>query len=481
MMRSMLRLLQSKYVLLWLLVVSFYLFSLLRYYPILGHDYSMLIATAFDYNYAWKNFSQFNIYFTPQRCLGVPVWANPNGTNFSLFHVLSLYLSEIQAVIAYLILLSLLVFYGIKKFVSLFTLRREWEYFIILGWCLQGFIVTRISVGHLFYVNYGLWPLLFYIILKNTEGKKEFFKNVSIVTLILSHEIYSANSYLFIMFPVSLIISLIIFKLYEINFNLADIFKKMVASYFFIGLIILPKVLAVTSFTRNFQRVVNFEKVGLFESFNYLFNILFLPLKLDFFRMTGWEYGNWECMNYIFPGLLTFLFVVSLIKFKKHKNTIVCGCLLLIAGVIITSGIYADFIKSIPILKMLHVNPRWLAILGPATLITVIKFLEIEAPHKKLSYLFFVSVFAFPIYFLDKDYFIIVYKYGQGLDRKINRLSYCYDPAFGYNLELLPFSKIKGKYADPRCYIGKIKCDDYTLPTTLHNSLENYSLTPHKD
>jgi hypothetical protein len=83
---------------------------------------------------------------------------------------------------------------------------------------------------------------------------------------------------------------------------------------------------------------------------------------------------------------------------------------------------------------------------------------------------------------LDRQDLQIMYPYHRGYNEATNRVSFCYEPVFGYRLELMPRKDAPaGRYFDPRCYLGNAKCTDYLLPKELEKDLESYQLRPFKN
>jgi hypothetical protein len=444
----------------------------------MGHDYSLVIGWANDYNFAWKKFGVFNILFSPQRCSGVPVWSNPTSSNFSLFHVLSILLKDINVIVAYCSIILTASYYGIKKFLSLFDLDEPWNSYIAIAWCLQGYITARAIVGHLSFINLGLWPLYVYLLIKKNNSF-----NKNLITLILfsiafAHDFYLANIYLFVMFPFAFFIFLFVMKFNKVEFDLKWGLKRFFLGLMFTAMIIAPKLIAAMKLTRNFQRSSSFFHVDLADSLNYIMMNLVIPLPLDYHKMTGWLYGNWESVSYIFPFLFPILLCKTALDLKKYSRILISFFVLILLAVFITSGAYAEIVKTLPVVKSFHVNPRWLPILSLGLLTISILFLK-KAQFKAWSaFLLIFIVISIPFTFIGQSYFGLSYVYRQGLDLNKNRLKYCYEPVFGHKLELLPYKQLKGEYFDPRCFISKNKCQDINLKPELKEKFESYSLEP---
>jgi len=465
----------------WILSLSILLINFTYLFPQMGYDYALVVSWANDYNFAWNKHGVFNILFSPQRCFGVPVWYNPLGVNFSLFHILSLIFSDIGTIVAYVVLYSALSYFSVKKFLSLFKIDDLWGEYLSVGWCLQGFILIRMLAGHLPFINIGVWPFLSYLLLKSEQSWRSRFLTVLLFSFLYSHDFYMANVYLFLMFPVSFLLLCCIFFMNKKFINVVEVSLKLTLSMILTVLMISPKIIAINQLTKNFQRDVLFSKVGWIDSANFVFSNWFLPFPFRYEKMTGWWYGNWESVNYLFPFLMPVIIFYSFFNFKENKRLILGLIFLFIIGVFIISGSYADYVGSLPIAKSFHVNPRWMPILSLGVFSSFVMFFEKMKKNLLIYFILFSAVIFTPFIFLDKEYLGISYTYRDGYDVENNQLDYCYEPIFGLRSELFPFDKIQGKYADPRCYVGENKCSSYELPAHLYDELEQYKLKPFKN
>jgi hypothetical protein len=387
-------------------------------------------------------------------------------------------MSDMSVIFIYVSIISGLSFFGISRFAEEFDISSPWREFLILGWCIQGFVVTNLSVGHLPFMSLSLWPLYTFILLRKRFDRRGAITDTILFSLLYAHDFYSSNTYLFVMFPIAFIVLIGVFRFNGVQINYKTVIKKLTAGVSIAALITLPKVIAVASFTRNVQRSVSFVDIGIFNALNYVFTIIFMPFRLNYNQMTGWHYGNWESMNYLYPMFFLIVLLWVTCKIKKEVRVLISLLALLALGTIISSGIYAGIISKLPFIKSFHVNPRWMPIIFLGLLgVAVISIKRLNLPTW-LAYVLMLISLVTPLHMLDQSYFSMNYIYRSGLDVERNRLQYCYEPVFGYGLELLPKDKIKGRYADPRCYLVKDKCTDYSLDPQLHESLESYGLKP---
>jgi hypothetical protein len=462
------------------LAIAIILTNVFYSFPIMGHDYSIVVTWAFDYHYAWQKFSQFFFHFSPQRCLGIPVWANPIGFSLSLYHLLSAFFTDIYAIALFIGIYISAGYLGAVHFLKTLKVEKNWIYYLAFAWCLQGSVVMRATVGHISYLSVVLWPLYAYLLLKeNSLKSKKGMLEIGLVGLMLAHDFYSGSPTIYVLFPLSFLLMLIVMKVCDWQIEYRKVLLKLILIVLTSAVVILPKVLAIFSFTRNFQRQNSFVDVGLSAGFSYSFLSQLFPPILDYKKMTGWWYGDWEAFNFIFPGLVLIAFLISAVRFKQYPRILAGFLLVFFVGGVIASGVYADIVKTLPIVKSFHVNPRWLMMLSLPFSIIVISFLD----KSKLSAKFVLPLAIFtaiiPFYLRDPQNLGINYVYRNGLQVEKNVLNGCYEPVFGYSLELFPFKKIvPGKYLDPRCYLKKGGCQSMVLPDDKEIELKEYRLRP---
>lgn len=448
-------------------------------FPTMGHDFSLVVSWAHDYHVAWNKFHVFNIQFSPQRCLGIPVWANPIGVNFSFFHFLSAVFTEIPVIIIFILTYVVAGYYGTKKLMSLFDVDEKWSLYFAFAWCLQGPVLMHSLEGHLSYLSILLWPLYVFLILKKYNNRFLQIGSILLLGVLLAHDFYSGAPPLYVQFPLAFFFMLLILKMNDFQLSYRRIVSKVFCAVILSGIIILPKVIAMFDFTRNFQRNTPFINIGILNGFKYtLLSQLFPPI-VDYRQLSGWWYGDWESMNYLFPGLILIIFIVLLLKFKKNLNLFFSLSLILLAGTFVASGIYSDFVLQMPVVKSFHVNPRWCIFLTLSYFVVAIRFLKIIPLNRKIIPLLMIYSCALPFFIRDPQSLQLNYVYQHGLDVKENRLNYCYEPVFGYRLELFPHNKVKpGKMMDPRCYLMKNSCNEMSLSEEESLELSQYRLKP---
>lgn len=463
-----------------LVAVAIILTNVFYTFPLMGHDYSIMVTWAYDYQYAWSKFSQFHYDFSPQRCLGIPVWGNPIGFTMSFFHLLSAFFTDIYAIALFIGIYISVGYYGAVQLLKSFKIEKNWIYYLAFAWCVQGSVAMRATVGHLSYLSVVLWPLYAWLLLKENSLKtRKGILETILVGLLIGHDFYSGSPTIYVLFPMAFLLMLFVMKICDQQIDFKKVLLKLTLAVSLSALVILPKALAIFSFTQNFQRESSFINVGLSAGLSYSFlSQLFLPV-LDYKKMTGWWYGDWEAFNFVFPGLILIAFLVSAVKYKQYSKIIAGFLLVFCLGGFIASGIYADVVKTLPIVKSFHVNPRWLMMLSLSFMILVSTFIN----KSKLSQKFIIPLgilsAIIPFYLRDVQNLGITYVYRSGMNVEKNLLDACYEPVFGYRLELFPFNKVvPGKFLDPRCYMVKGGCPSMVLPDDKLNDLKEYRLEP---
>ena len=261
---------------------------------------------------------------------------------------------------------------------------------------------------------------------------------------------------------------------------------KVTFSGLFSLILIYPKLSAVNELLSAYPRINSLQKVG-WSALPYSILNLFSFLPHDFKRITGWWYGNWESIQFIFPLLLISILVVW-IKEKQQKllvQTVLSLTYLLIISFLMTSGAFADLFRSLPFFNSMHVNPRWNIILALPVLFICAAAEPIWSSFPRVWKLaLFVLVLFVPLIHLNKEVLNINYTHLVGYQEKVNRLEYCYEPFLGYSLEYFPLRPESGAInfaqeplIDPRCYLPKNGCSPGS-PLTSEDLklLESYKL-----
>ena len=239
-----------------------------------------------------------------------------------------------------------------------------------------------------------------------------------------------------------------------------------------VALISLPKVVGSLDFLALFPREIALEHASATGSLVYILANLFWPFPYNINRLTGWSYGPWEAYQFLMPLLFPILAVVLF----RHRSTINWQRILLVFSVLIAislilvSGALGGLFSMVPILKSLHVNPRWNAIiLLPMFLLVILVIRQtgfLSAPDRatRLGLVFFFLSFSVtPLVFVPFNPSWSLYPYKAGINPEYERVGFCYEPIFGYRLETFPGMRggmdwLREPLRDPRCLLKSGHC-----------------------
>ncbi len=434
----------------------------------MGHDYALIFPGLLDLKIAWSEFSVLNPHFSPMKCLGSPMWANPVNFNLSVLHLLTLISNDYVAVIFFIIIVSITSFWGAYRLSLRMQVPYSYALYLACGWTLQGWMVLRSSVGHVTYMTVGWFPLIIYLLLKQKTMRRDVLSWL-LCSLLVSQYIYLAAPYT----PFFLLISCILLLPLIFIWNKQELlsWKNFASKIVFTGILsfvlIYPKFSAVNELLSAYPRVNSLLKVG-WAALPYSILNLFSFFPHDFKSMTGWWYGNWESVQFIFPLLLISI-LVFLLK-EKRKDLLIRFFIsltyLLIVSFLMTSGAFAEIFQKLPYFNSMHVNPRWNIILSlPIFFLCATFGLWWDQLPRLWKLSLFVLVLLVPFIHLNKEALNINYTYLDGYNRNENRLHYCYEPFLGYRLEYFPLRTESGvinfmqeSLIDPRCYLPSRQC-----------------------
>lgn len=434
----------------------------------MGHDYALIYPGLIDLKLAWTNSTILNPHFSPMKCLGSPMWANPVSFNLSILHFLTLISNDFIAVIFFIAIVAFTSFWGAYRLSLRMSVPHVYALYLACGWTLQGWMILRSSVGHVTYITVGWFPLIIYLLLKQRTLRRDILAGL-LCGFLVSQYIYLAAPYtpFFLLVSSILLLPLIFFWKKQDMVSWKNFSLKIIFSGLFSLLLIYPKLSAVNELLSAYPRINSLLKVG-WSALPYSILNLFSFIPHDFRRMTGWWYGNWESIQFIFPLLLLSILVV-LIKEKQKDliiRTLISLIYLLVVSFLMTSGAFADIFQQLPFFNSMHVNPRWNIILAlPVFFVCAAVGLTWNSFPRIWKLSLFVLVLFVPFIHLNKEALNINYTYRGGYDEKVNRLAYCYEPFLGYALEYFPLKPESGvinftqeSLIDPRCYLPSREC-----------------------
>jgi hypothetical protein len=440
-------------------------------YPELGHDYLSWVSAIHEGRIAWERYGTLDYAFSPFRCLGLPSFSNPSALLFSLFHLLGLWMEELQAIYAGTVLLLSFGYLGAYRLGRHLGLAPLAAVLLALGWTLQGWAASRVIVGHLPFVELVLWPWLFLVLIEPRPAK---------VTLLaaafwLAHMVYSGAFYTLLIGSAGCLLALGAARTQlpsgaQACWQGRSLLRNAgVIAGLSLGMM-LPKLIGVLDFLSLFPRITQLAEVPLARAFAYAAGTVAYPLPYDIAGFMGWPYGNWEATEFLFPGLLP---VLAYLVYRHRQKLSVLRIAATLLGVltisaILSSGMLRDVFSALPLLRSLHVNPRWNAV---ALLPLFVQACHVMATSRFLSGRGWRSASAFCAFFVlfvgtpflhqqsaaGWGYF----PYRTGIANE--RLSFCYEPIFGYRLEHFPrgvagVDWLRAPLRDPRCLLASGAC-----------------------
>jgi hypothetical protein len=465
------------------------------FFPLMGHDSKYFLVELFDFKRAWLLSRTWTIDFSPTRCLGLPMFANPNSGVWSLFQPLGILLPDWLAYAAGIGILVGCAYRGCLGLCDQLGLSPPWARVLGAGWCLQGWVFSHVMAGHPNFAAFALLPLLLWLLLRRGSS------TLSAVALAFwgAQLVYGAGYYIAAIALFSLPLSLAV--LLSLARPLAWAGPRAFAGRVLGGaaltaLIALPKLLAVAEFRATYPRVISMEAVPFWRALAYSASTLFWPFPYDIKALTGWWYGDWEAVEFLLPGAVWLLVFLWVWRRPGGRTGWRLGAawlaLLVLLGGTLSSGLLAPVFRKLPVLESLHVNPRWNGVillpffcLFALTLRTLLG--DVGGRRWAIArWALLLACLGAPLAHLDTGRFMVNYRYGQNLDRERGRYAICEEPIFGYQLERFPRGTavdwLSDRLVDPRCYLASSGCRPGTLlleepgGQELQASLERYAL-----
>ena len=461
------------------------------FYPLLGLDYASVLPAMYEMRDAFTRFGRLDVDFSAFRCLGLPVFANPNAFVWSIYHPFALVVAELRAVVAGGAVILAFAYVGCVALLRGLGLGTGLAAGLAVAWCLQGFCASHLLAGHVSYIQLALQPLLLWLLLQKTpswiaRGAAAFW---------IAHLVYTAGYYLLLTgIPSLLFAAFVLERLVAGRLDARGLggVRTVAVSLVWAGALAFvmsaPKMLAVLDFTAMFPRLTQLDRIAAWKALVYTASQYLVPVPYDARRFTGWWYGNWEAHEMILPGAAYWLAW----RVWTHRSDLPLArvggivALLLAVGTVLSSGALAPVFSALPLLQSLHVNPRWNAlVLLPyfALVAGVAAALPAAArPSPPWIAALWLLAVVVPFQLTDRREMQIEYTDGQGIDAGRHRLGFCYEPIFGYRLEHFP---VKGQVdftsdllADPRCYLRSAGCTPGTLLAAGpdREALERYAL-----
>ena len=377
-----------------LLVINWIVIAFMNLrYPLVGHDFNLGIPSILDSALHFRLNGLAIQWFTPSFGGGIPAFPNPNNGQFSLLVFLAIFLPPWQAVIV-----SVAIYISLGFLACEYFLRRT----VNLNWIssqlgaaffsLNGFMIGRAAVGHLGYLTFPLLTVFLILLVDRTMTARA---SIALFGFLVGMLIHFAGYFILIILALSITIVLPI--LYIANSALID-WKRFFTVLGLGGLsgllISASKLAAVFSFMGSFPRTVadHYETPLVIGLVGLIFQLLGTMTLVPLFTLAGMapdtipnyilsatraDYGLWEMDMSVTPlvfiillaGLIVFFHNPKnyLTRYLEKKKKIAFVTLLfttwLVIEFILAKGMFYPFLRRLPILSSLHVNPRFTAAL----------------------------------------------------------------------------------------------------------------------
>ncbi len=469
--------------------------------PHIGHDLAYWLPLMHESQMAWQSSGNLSYEFSPMRCLGLPVFANPNAIQFSFYYWFSLISEPMTTALITTSLIFIAAYYYCWQLALRLRIAPNMAVLLAIAWCLQGWSIGHVSAGHLPFSQWLLTPLFILLLLPTTQNKPAALISPSYLQpwplritagFWLTHMLYSGAFYSAVFVILGTLLALLLLRF--LNQPLAsrkDLLQHTLSILILVLIASTPKLLAVFDFISQFSRQQHMPTADLSTTISALITGLLFPLPIDTQVLMGWKYGNWEATYFLAPGLLAIsLFLTARIKAPLLRNrwTIALIALLLIATLLV-SGIFGTLLAQLPIVSALHVNPRWLAVVLPSLWLLIAiavresQYLNSNSLKHQLAYsVLLLLTVAAPFSHLPTS--IRWSQPSQPIIHQNGRTNYCYEPLFQYDLRDFPGSTqsinwLSSPLRDPRCLLSSGACPaDKPLqnPQALAQ-LKNYRLS----
>jgi hypothetical protein len=365
-----------------------------RDYPLVGHDFRYYIPRLLDTDLHVRINGMAVQWYTPTFGGGLPAFANPQHLQYSALQLLTYFVNPWIAVLVTLFAVSVAGFFGMYVF-----LRRRLQLdapastlgaVFFLG---NGFHIEHAIVGH---VGFMLFPLSAVLLAVLTDRRRPIAGAACAVALVLAAMLFQASVYLIILTSVSLCLTLpLVYLIDRSRIALSRVLAIAAAGLMLFVLICTSKLYAGFALARLFPReIFDVHDAGLLQALagvaaqlaGVMTIVPVLALAgLDVTRVAGVlsrlvgsppHIALWELDTGLSPVLLLVLLVaggaglVRLARYGLPRLTVKQKRAILALGIMtwlvieaaIADGFVYPYLKELPLLRSLHVNPRMTAV-----------------------------------------------------------------------------------------------------------------------
>tara|TARA_B100000902_G_scaffold125645_1_gene125297 strand:- start:206 stop:2017 length:1812 start_codon:yes stop_codon:yes gene_type:complete len=462
----------------------------------LGHDFEQFVPNLI-FGKIWFENNFISIpWFTPSFCCGIPFYADPQSTFYSIYQLIFILFDPIISIKLVFFLLSFFSYFGMFLLIRKFGFSKYSGLLCASLFLFNGFFVYRSIIGHVAYLSYIFVPLYCFILIKSYEKKT--YK--SIIFYLLLSSIIFANFFHSGSGPILLIILSSIFFIVLLYAHFQNSIK--IFFNFFISLLLgisisLSKITSSLFLLSNFPREYPPTEFNSFLAYiKNFFNSFFLEVDQKYFNeslISMISFGRHEMEYSLSIVPIISLFLIVLLDKKYLKINFKNFNFLIILAIIFLVPVYFNlnflnqynFNSQIPIIKSTWVQFRWMAIyIIPIIFLTglLIENIKINQQYKNYISIVFILILLSQNFIKDNTSYLKSASYniqdsfdfnekfeGGQIKPKINGpsvllnkdgtikkistrndafyFSYsplmCYQSLFGYNLEKLNKKNIK--------------------------------------
>jgi len=337
-------------------------------------------------------------WYTPSFGAGVPAFPNPNNSEFSLYTLLSIFFEPwIAIMLSAVIFIAVGFFSSYYLFQRVFNLNRKTSLLGAIFFSANGFMMMRLSIGHIGYFFFPVLPLLLIALL---DDSIPILIASLLIACVLALAIHGAGYAVLVMFFMSVILILPLTYLY--NSKIIR-WPRLIVSVILGGLAGLlmsaSKLSAIFSFMRFFPRLISDivpsnPLQGLFSVIIQLLGTMsLLPLTLiagksplilqnivtniGGLSIDGYSYGYWEfdmSLSPIIFCILTIALTKAIHSPRKYLGRLridykwlaliaLIFSITLCLELILAQGFLFEAARHLPMFGSLHVNQRFTAAL----------------------------------------------------------------------------------------------------------------------
>lgn len=216
----------------------------------IGHDYGYFLPYLLGGHYWFLNNGLSAPWFTPALCAGIPHFANPQSAYYAIPQLLLIFVGPLASVKVTYFLFGLLGFAGAYKLARHLSEHTLVAVFVGFAFVLNGFVLSRVQVGHFSFHAYLLLPLICYLLLKPNLQQTTINRFLSLIVsgALLAYFIQAGAAVIVVPIGISLLLTL-----YQLKSN-NQVWLRLIIAGTFGLLLCASKLVASWYFMQEFPR-----------------------------------------------------------------------------------------------------------------------------------------------------------------------------------------------------------------------------------